>query len=279
MDIVRAKAAVIDAGQKLLEAGLIARTWGNISCRINDSKFVITPSGRSYESLTPDEIVVVNIADCAYEGDIKPSSEKGIHADCYRLRPDVNFVIHTHQLNASVLSVLSRDLLIQGIDNIDKLGRTVACAAYGLPGTKKLRKNVSSAIISSPSKAVIMAHHGALCMGESFHEAFDIALRLEDICEDRFCSTANTFREPYNKPAYSSERKGDRFTVFSADGESQTLSLSGKSDSEEPHEADIHREIYNSHPEFNNIIHCVEPYTVAVSGTGYAIKPLLDDFA
>ena len=76
MDIMQAKLAVIEAGKKLVETGLIARTWGNVSCRISDTQFVITPSGRDYLSLTPDDIVVVNLEDLTYEGDIKPSSER-----------------------------------------------------------------------------------------------------------------------------------------------------------------------------------------------------------
>ena len=98
MDINKAKEIVVMAGKKLVESGLIARTWGNVSCRVSDTQFVITPSGRAYETLTPEEIVLVNISDLSYEGDIKPSSEKGIHAEAYKHRHDVNFVIHTHQI-------------------------------------------------------------------------------------------------------------------------------------------------------------------------------------
>ena len=93
-EIEEAKRIVVEAGKKLVESGLIARTWGNVSARISDTQFVITPSGRAYEDLTPEEIVVVNIDDCSYEGDIKPSSEKGVHAAAYRHHPTVDFVIH-----------------------------------------------------------------------------------------------------------------------------------------------------------------------------------------
>ena len=65
--IEEAKEFVIKAGLELLSAGLVARTWGNISARISDTQFVITPSGRSYDSLTKDDIVVVNIADGSYD--------------------------------------------------------------------------------------------------------------------------------------------------------------------------------------------------------------------
>ena len=71
-DIMNAKQLVVDAGKMLVSSGLIARTWGNVSCRISESEFVITPSGRAYETLTPEEIVTVKIDDLSYEGDIKP---------------------------------------------------------------------------------------------------------------------------------------------------------------------------------------------------------------
>lgn len=86
LDIKQAKLSVIEAGKELVKDGLIQRTWGNVSCRIDSERFAITPSGRDYLSLTEDDIVIVNIADLSYEGSIKPSSEKGIHAKCYELR-------------------------------------------------------------------------------------------------------------------------------------------------------------------------------------------------
>ena len=183
MDILEAKELVIKAGHELLAAGLIVRTWGNISCRVNDKQFVITPSGMAYDVLTPDDIVLVNIADLSYEGDVKPSSEKGIHASCYELRPDINFVIHTHQKNASVVSTLGLD--INNIDGEDAeiLGTDVPCASYGLPGQPKLRQGVIGALERSTSKAAIMKHHGAVCLGESYEDAFAVANALERVCE------------------------------------------------------------------------------------------------
>ena len=64
-ELEEAKKLVVAAGKKLVESGLIARTWGNVSARISDTQFVITPSGRAYETLTPEEVVVVNIENCS----------------------------------------------------------------------------------------------------------------------------------------------------------------------------------------------------------------------
>ena len=191
-EINEAKALVVEAGKKLVESGLIARTWGNVSARISDTQFVITPSGRAYETLTPDEIVVVNIDDCEYEGDIKPSSEKGIHADAYRLRDDVNFVIHTHQVNASVISCVT-----YGINNVSKkeaeiIGPVVPSAAYGMPSTGKLRDGVASAVACYPeAKSFVMQHHGALCLGADFDEAFLVAETLESVCGKEIARVAS----------------------------------------------------------------------------------------
>ena len=178
------KKAVIEAGHRLLETGLIARTWGNVSARISDTQFVITPSGRAYDTLTPDDIVVVNINDCSYEGDVKPSSEKGIHADAYALRSDVNFVIHTHQVNASVVGAAG--IAIDPVPKAyrDTLGETVPCAGYGMPSTDKLRNAVKKEYANNPDcKAFLMAHHGAVCLGKDFDETFEIIQALEKACE------------------------------------------------------------------------------------------------
>ena len=131
-----ARELVAAAGRRLKREGLIARTWGNLSARISDTQFVITPSGMDYDMIGPDDLVPVRISDCSYEGERKPSSEKGIHADAYRLRPEVNFVIHTHQDQASVFGILGKPLETE--DNDSVLGRLIPCAEYGLPSTKKL---------------------------------------------------------------------------------------------------------------------------------------------
>ena len=149
--IDKARELVLKAGLELCEAGLVARTWGNISARVSDTQYVITPSGRAYDTLTKEDIVLVNIADGTYEGDVKPSGEKGVHAAVYELCPDMNFVIHTHQNYASALSVLEREITVEsyasdGKDTKDILGSVIPCAGYGMYATELLVNNVKRQI-------------------------------------------------------------------------------------------------------------------------------------
>lgn len=172
-----ARDLVIEAGHRLLKYQLIARTWGNISARISDTEFIITPSGRAYDTLKPEELVKVNMETLKHEGNIKPSSEKGIHARAYILRKDVNFVIHTHQYYASAVGAEGKDLPF------------APCAGYGLPGTGKLKEAVSKCIAEHPAnKAFLMEKHGALCLGTSFEDAFDVAEDLERKSNELFHS-------------------------------------------------------------------------------------------
>lgn len=306
MEIMEAKELVIKAGIELLNEGLIVRTWGNISCRVSDTQFVITPSGIAYEDLTPEKIVLVNVADCTYDGDIKPSSEKGIHAACYALRPEVNFVIHTHQVNASIVSALGRDINNVSGDDKDVIGDNVPIAAYGLPGTGKLKKGVIAAITRSDSKAAIMAHHGAVCMGTSYEDAKDVASRLENVCErfvlNKYAELKGTFGgkladinsyvvEKYGKkanapeiPACKSERDGSVFNISLVDGDGAitridiaTGNVIAGDGCEESIE--LHRAVYKKRDDVNYIYHTKNEYAVAASKLGKTMKPLLDDFA
>ena len=141
-EIEEAKRLVVEAGKRLVQTGLIARTWGNVSARISDTQFVITPSGRAYEDLTPEEIVVVNIEDCSHEGDIKPSSEKGVHAAAYRHHPTVDFVIHTHQRAATIVSITGMEIRNVYDELKGVLGDKIPCAEYAMSTTESFRKKV-----------------------------------------------------------------------------------------------------------------------------------------
>ncbi len=301
----QARELVVEAGKRLLETGLIARTWGNVSARISDTQFVITPSGRPYDTLTPDDLVIVNIADYSYTGDIKPSSEKGIHADAYRLRPDVNFVIHTHQFRASVVGATGIS-----IDNVpekyrDVLGDCVPVASYGMPSTEKLRKAMETAYTDYPnSKAFMMVHHGACCLGADYEEAFKLSETLEVLCKEKIHKTYRLYEgtPDYTRtamlnsfikangggklPKYvidfgESERDGGDFNLTFKNGKKFVVdirTLKCESGEEVPPVAKIHAAIYKS-SDITCIRHLTNNEIIGYSVTGKPINPRLDDFA
>lgn len=180
-------------------------------------------------------------------------------------------------------------------------------AAYGLPGTGKLRKGVIAAIERSDSKAVIMAHHGAVCMGKDYEEAFAVASELEKVCArhivERYREATgkviDTFEEIHDYvietigkkgrdaapvTAYESERDGAMCNLTKPGSdeilrvEIATGRIAGDAESFVP-EADLHRAVYAKRDGINYIIHSQQPDIMAASRLGRTMKPLLDDFS
>ena len=302
MEINKAKQAVLEAGIKLVEAGLIARTWGNVSCRLDEESFIITPSGRSYQSLTGDDLVQVKIADLSYQGTVKPSSEKGIHAAVYQLYPEANFVIHTHQDNASMIAASGLEVIKVSAE-YPLLGGEVLCAAYALPGTKRLRKNVGKALAKAKGKAVIMRHHGALCFGSSAAEAFDVAAALEKACVEyvinhylKLSKAVNYEPAAMNAFALGQSRQSHRGVPENAmktygrsrrnasgfiwsEGEKSLKIEDTASLADLTEEIKLHRAIYRQNRQINHIIFQATPEIYSLATAGVTLKPLLDDFA
>ncbi|HHZ03380.1 MAG TPA: class II aldolase/adducin family protein [Tissierellia bacterium] len=181
MEESKARKLLVDTGIKLLERGLVARTWGNISCRLDSDNIVITPSGLDYKKTKEEDIVKMNLATGKWQGIRKPSGEKRIHLLAYQVFPDVNFVIHTHQTYASALGLAGfEDLDITEEEN-ENLGG-IMLADYGLPGTKKLTKAVK-AVLKDGAKVVLMKNHGVLICGSNQEETMRKVILLEDICK------------------------------------------------------------------------------------------------
>ncbi len=181
MEITVAKELVIRAGKEMAETGLIARTWGNISCRTDDKHFVISASGKEYETLSEDEVIELDIDSLEYQGEIKPSSEKKVHSEIYKLKEDVGFIIHTHQHNASAVSAMGQHIIKLDRD-YEGIGDFLLVAEYGLPSTSKVSDKVAEAVNDSVGNAVIMSNHGAVCYGRDYDETLQLARNLEEAC-------------------------------------------------------------------------------------------------
>ncbi len=178
--IEEAQQIVCDAGRRLLESNLVAGTWGNISCRVNETQMVVTPSGIDYNDAKPEQMVLVNIEDMTYEG-LKPTTEAKLHAKIYQGREDVNAILHVHSMNASTVAAARREVPPILDDMAQIIGPSIRVAEYAIPGTKKLVKGTYKAL--KGRNAVLLANHGALCVGRDMDEAFLCAQVLEKACK------------------------------------------------------------------------------------------------
>lgn len=167
--IIKTKEKIIKAGKEILEANLVAGTWGNISLRDEkEDVFVITPSGMDYYDLVPESLVTVDFDGNVVEGQKKPSTETSVHASIYKIRPDVNAIIHTHSIHASACAAACESIPCLLEDVAALVGGDIGVAQYALPGTPQLAQNVIEAL--EDRNAVLMANHGVLCVGPDLDE-------------------------------------------------------------------------------------------------------------
>jgi L-fuculose-phosphate aldolase len=215
METEKAKTVVIETVRRLVGLGLVARTWGNVSVRVDASKIAITPSGLSYDTLSPDQIVVMDVGTLEYEAPagVKPSSEKRIHALVYQKYAEAGCVVHTHQTMATVVSV--RDALPEG-------GGEAALAAYGLPGTRKLARAVEAAF--DKGRDILLARHGALTWGRTSEEAVGRAVALEESCA-RFVPQPHSGEGVTEAARALCERRGKKYVPAMLDDFAQIAGL------------------------------------------------------
>ena len=262
-ELLEAKKHIIEVSRELHDVGLLVRTWGNISQRIDEKSFLITPSGIKYEDLTPEMIVKVNIDDLSFEGDIAPSSEKAVHAICYKLRKDADFIVHTHQVYASCAGTLGMKKIKTYFSDDDIV---IPVAAYALPGTQKLADNVGKALLKYPDKkGFIMANHGTICFGKNSKEAIFEAEKMEVACHNFLTDTCKTDMNHGVEVGYNSHLENGEI-VYDIPDTPQRVK-------------DIHKAIYSKRKDVNYIIHNKSEAVMMVSRRANHMRPLLDDFA
>ncbi len=175
----QAKERVVKAGHEVIETGLVDGTWGNISVRIDRDYMAITPSGRDYTTLKPEDIVVVNIETGEAHGG-KPSTETPFHREIYRTRPNVGAIVHTHSMSASTVAAAGRDVPPILDDFAQVVGPSLRVAPHAIPGSKKITRGAIKALAGR--NACLLANHGAIAVGPTMEDALLCARMVEKGC-------------------------------------------------------------------------------------------------
>jgi len=146
---------------------------GNFSARYGD-KILITSSGSANGYLSEDELVLMDFDGNLVEGNKKPSSEKMLHAEFYKQRPDVNYIIHVHShyLSSFACCHIPLDEPVMA-ENVFYFGQ-IPLAEYGLPSSFDLVEKTAKYF--KDYDAVLMANHGFIVGDKTIKDAF---LKLE----------------------------------------------------------------------------------------------------
>ena len=190
------KNQVCRANLELVARGVVIYTWGNVSGISDDRKFmVIKPSGVSYDEMSPDDMVVVDVnSGQRVEGKWNPSSDTKTHLELYRKYSSIKGIVHTHSVNAVAFA--------QAGISISALGTTHADYFYGnIPCTRELSQsevmddyetNTGKVIIETIENlnydpmaipGIIVKNHGPFAWGKNPSNSVYNAVVLEKVAE------------------------------------------------------------------------------------------------
>lgn len=176
---------LLDATQDLLERGLVSGSSGNVSLRLpnvgGEERYLITPAGVPYTRLDRDELVLVDGNLEPVDSDSVPSTESLLHLAIYRARPDLNAVVHTHSLYASVAAVTGNPIPPVVDEMVVYIGGAVEVAEYEFPGSEELAEAGLEAL--GDRRAVLLRNHGMCAAGATLDEAMHVAILVERVAQ------------------------------------------------------------------------------------------------
>lgn len=172
---------LVETAQALLREGLVEGTSGNLSVRRPDGNVLVTPASLAYETMTADDVVVLDPSGALVSGDRAATSERALHLACLRAHPDVGAVIHCHAKYSSMFAITHQPIpcVIEEFELY--VGGDVPVAPYEVTGSDALGE-VCAGLLADRG-AALMANHGLLTVGRDLAEAHKVAALVERTAE------------------------------------------------------------------------------------------------
>ncbi len=186
--MIELKKEVIKYAQKLNSTNLSPLRSGNVSIRAtkdNVEGFLLTPSGKRYEDLVPEDIVFLALREeynnlKLFNSSLNPSSEWRFHQDIYLKKIEAKAIVHAHSPHATAVSAHGKPIPAFHYMIALAGGDDIKCAEYATFGTTELSKNILKAL--EKRKACLMSNHGQVAFGTNLKQAFELAEEIENIC-------------------------------------------------------------------------------------------------
>jgi L-fuculose-phosphate aldolase len=176
------KREVLEASQLLSERGYFGTrsgSAGNVSVLIEEEEVVaVTPHGIRYSEMTIDDICIMDLGLSPIEGTRAPSVEAPLHVAVYKNRRDVNAVVHSHQIYASIFAILNEPIPPLFDEVTVAIGSMVEVVPYGVSGSPQLLENVVDRL-DNRCHCYLLQNHGALCVGRNLEKTVNYVELLE----------------------------------------------------------------------------------------------------
>lgn len=165
-----ARKALIEVCRRLYDRFYLVATDGNVSMRLSEARILTTPTGTNKGFLTVDDLVTCDMEGRAIGGG-KPSTEIAMHLEVYRLRPEVEAVVHGHPPFATSFAAAGKALDVPLLtESVCGLG-AVPLAPFSLPSTQEVPASLRPLI--PRCSAILLQSHGVITYGKSLMDAYN----------------------------------------------------------------------------------------------------------
>ena len=169
--------AVLVTAKKMLEEGLVEGTSGNISGRLPDGLVCLTPSSVPYDTMSLEDLVVVDLDGAVVDGHRSPTTEKDLHLSALRRYPELGAVIHTHAVYATMFALAHEPIPAVIEEVVVYVGGDVPCCEYKGTGTADLGDEVAAHL--ADRSAALLANHGLVTCASTPEKALHNAALVE----------------------------------------------------------------------------------------------------
>jgi len=160
---------ICEVGRRVYQRGYVAANDGNISVRMEADRVLCTPTGVSKGYLSEDMLAICDMDGEQIAGSMKISSEIRMHLEIYKLRSDINSVVHAHPPTATGFAVAGIELTQCVLPEVVVSLGGVPLAAYGTPGGPDIVEPMKPLL--RQYDAVLMANHGVVTLGQHVMDA------------------------------------------------------------------------------------------------------------
>ena len=197
-DCLEKREEVASFMRRLYTQKLTTCSGGNISVRLDENHILITPSSLDKALIQADQIGIISLSGENLTPHLKPSIETGMHLQIYKVRPDVNAIVHAHPVHATSFTAMDAKIDITLTAESFLVLKELAYPEYAMMGTKALADFVADSL--RDCNVCIMKNHGVTTVANSLLSAFD---KIE-VLENAAIMTLNTFiaksHSPLTKP-------------------------------------------------------------------------------
>ncbi len=161
---------IVRYGKMLHQRGFVAAMDGNLSVRLGDDRILVTPTCLSKGAMKPVDMVIVDNEGKRVAGRRNVTSEIGMHVLIYRMRPDVQAIVHAHPPTATGFAAAGIPLTEPLVCEVVMGLGCIPLARYGTPGTSELAQTLEPYVPNYD--AILMSNHGVVTYGDTLEHAY-----------------------------------------------------------------------------------------------------------